>query len=367
MKKSILVIALILTGLIGTAQNTYNVILFSEDGEPFFAYVNGIRQNDKPETNVKVTGLTSDALSMRIQFDNKSLPTLKQNFMPEYGYEHTVKIKKNVKKVMKMQYFGKVALEDAPRTTAATVQYHTSENPMEQVQASEPVQPSVVVEETPNATIGNTNTSTTVTTVNTTGDPLNSNISINVGNGGISMNVNGMENVNHHSTTTTTVHTTSTISTTTVSTISSTVNPRHTNVSHTNAPATINSNTTVSSTTSSVIPRPKNPNAVTTPTMNTGCTVPMKDEDYEKLKNKIDDTPFADNKMSMAKAATKSNCLSVSQVKGICELMPMDEHRLTYAKYAYDRCTDKANYYQVSDAFSFPATTQKLNKFLEAK
>ena len=36
------------------AQNTYNVVIFSEDGEPFFVYANGIRQNDKPETNVKI-------------------------------------------------------------------------------------------------------------------------------------------------------------------------------------------------------------------------------------------------------------------------------------------------------------------------
>ena len=43
----------------------------------------------------------------------------------------------------------------------------------------------------------------------------------------------------------------------------------------------------------------------------------------------------------------------------------MDDDKLTYAKYAYNNCLDKANYYQVSEIFSFSATTVELNKFLE--
>lgn len=366
---------MLLTAVLGWAQGSYNIVIFSEDGEPFYVYANGIRQNDKPETNVKITNLTSEALSMRVQFDNKALPTLKQNFMPEFGYEHTVNIKKNLKKTMKLQYFGRVPLAEAPRTNAATVQYHTAENPVE------PQQPAVT-SGVNDGTINNnfpTDDQTNVvqegqqvsnTTV-TTGQP--GSVNINMTPGGISMNVNTDGGTINNSITTTTTISGGTVTTETVttkshtSTKSGTTSPRHNSVTSHPVTEVTNNNATTGS---SVIPRPMNPNATVTasvPVANAGCGVPMNSEDYEKLKNTVDDTPFADNKISVAKAATKSNCLSVEQVKGLCELMPMDDHKLIYAKYAYDYCTDKKNYYQVGDSFSFPSTQQKLNKFLQTK
>jgi hypothetical protein len=79
----------------------------------------------------------------------------------------------------------------------------------------------------------------------------------------------------------------------------------------------------------------------------------------------VEAKPFSDTKMSTAKVATKNSCLSVSQVKEICKLFSMDDDKLTYAKYAYDYCVDKANYYQVSEVFAFSSTTDEFNKFLE--
>ena len=68
--------------------------------------------------------------------------------------------------------------------------------------------------------------------------------------------------------------------------------------------------------------------------------------------------------MSTAKVATSNACLSVSQIKTLTSLFTMDEDKLSYAKYAYDHCIDKANYYQVSEAFKFSSTTDELNAFL---
>jgi hypothetical protein len=57
MIKKILALAILVTfGFIANAQ-TANLILFTENGEQFTAILNGIRQNAKPETNVKITGL----------------------------------------------------------------------------------------------------------------------------------------------------------------------------------------------------------------------------------------------------------------------------------------------------------------------
>ncbi|MGZ4090070.1 MAG: DUF4476 domain-containing protein [Bacteroidia bacterium] len=368
MKKSILLFTLIFTGLFSFAQDTYNLVLFSDDGEPFFAFVNGIRQNDKPETNIKVTGLNSQALSIRVQFEDGKLPVLKQNMAPEAGYEHTVRIKKNVKKVMKMQYFGKVALNEAPRTTASTIQYHTAENPMDNGS-----------QQTDNG-ISNDSESTTMNTASTTvntSSPNSTAVNMNAGGVGITMNVttegtvyqSTSVNSSTYTTTNTAAHhpksnNVSVSSSTVITTTSSaTHQPRSGHVS-----GGIQPTSTLSPAASSITPRPMNPalNSTTTiPATTSGCGVPMNDEAYEKLKTAVDEKPFEDNKMSIAKAGTNSNCLSVAQIKGICDLFTMDDHKLTYAKYAYAHCLDKQNYFQVNDVFTFPRYTEDLNKFLQ--
>jgi len=331
MKKSILLIAaLFVMGLNSIAQNNYNLIIFSEDGDPFFAFVNGIRQNDKPETNIKVTGLNSEALNVRVEFENKALPKLKQNMMPEFGFEHTVNIVKNMKKEMKMRYFGKVPLGEAPKSSASAVAYHTSENPVTTSGNSSEF----------NTSDGSTNTSVTTTTTTTkvNSNPGDVSINVNMGGAGMNVNINGMENGQGSM---------NSSSSTTVTTKSSTSS------SSTGGGAAAVKN-----------PSPKS-EPVAQPVSTSGCRGAMPGANYDKMKKAIDDKPFSDTKMSTAKVATKNSCLSVEQIKGICGLFSMDDDKLTYAKFAYNYCTDKANYYQVSEIFSFSGTTDSLNKFLE--
>jgi hypothetical protein len=96
-----------------------------------------------------------------------------------------------------------------------------------------------------------------------------------------------------------------------------------------------------------------------------GCTAAMSPSSFSSMKKSVESKPFSDTKMSTAKVATKNGCLSTEQVKEICKLFSMDDDKLTYAKYAYNYCVDKANYYQVSEVFSFSTTTDEFNKFLE--
>jgi hypothetical protein len=83
------------------------------------------------------------------------------------------------------------------------------------------------------------------------------------------------------------------------------------------------------------------------------------------MKQSVESKPFSETKLSTAKVATKNNCLSVNQIKEICKLFSMDEDKLAYAKYAYEFCTEKGNYYQVSDVFSFSSSADELNAFLD--
>jgi hypothetical protein len=237
----------------------------------------------------------------------------------EPGYEHTAKIKRDMKKQLKLRYFGQTPLNDPATSGVATVQYHAVENTAPAAAASSQVNSG-------NQTV----TSTTTTTTHTRGSE-NTAVNMNMSGVGISMNVTGMDPGTHVNTTTST----------TVTTTSS---------SSGNAYADNTSNNSQYSNTS---------------TSSNGCSAPMSQAGFSNMKKSVEAKPFSDTKMSTAKVATKNSCLSVSQVKEICKLFSMDDDKLTYAKYAYDYCVDKANYYQVSEVFAFSSTTDEFNKFLE--
>jgi hypothetical protein len=322
MKTRLLILSsLLFLSLITFGQNKVNLVVFAEDGDKFYAYVNGIKQNNTPESNVRVTGVTPN-ISLRIEFEDKALPQLKQNMALEPGFEHTAKIKRDMKKQLKLRYFGQTPLEETTSRNVPTVEYHTAET-------------------TDNGTSNTVNTggnNTTVTTTSTTtqinngSNPNNTSINVNMAGVGINMNVSGMDNG-----TTTTSQTTSYTTTTTSSSSSSNSQP-------------VKNNTA------------SNQQVVTS---NTGCKAAMTPSNFETMKKSVESKPFSDTKMSTAKIATKNNCLSVNQVKEICKLFSMDEDKLTYAKFAYDYCVDKGNYFQVSEVFSFSTTTDEFNEFLE--
>lgn len=323
MKKNIFtLLGLCLISLSSLCQNKMNLVIFSEDGDPFYAFINGVKQNATAETNVKFTGLSPN-ISLRIEFENKALPQLKQTTSLEAGFEHTMRIKRDTKKQLKLRYFGQVPLNESV-TGINTVAYHTAEdqNSYNTATGSEPVSNSNSSSTTINST-NQTNSSTT--------NPSNVSVNINMGGVGINMNVSDMEsNTQVNSTTSTTVTKSSSSSN---------------SYSNNNSQATQSTNSS-----------PKNPET---------CKFAMSAASFTKMKESIESKPFSDTKMSTAKVATKNACLSLNQVKEITKLFSMDDDKLTYAKYAYAYCIEKANYYQVSDVFSFSSTTEELNAFLE--
>lgn len=340
MKKQLsLIFGLCFLSLAFLAQNNSNLVIFSEDGDAFYAFVNGIKQNNNPETNVKVTGLSPN-ISLRIEFEDKALPQLKQNMILEPGFETTAKIKRDMKKQMKLRYFGQVPLAEST-SNVPTVAYHSSNDA--------PATPSATQSEVKvnNDAINNTVTTTTTKTTKTTNtavgsDPTNTSININLGAMGVNMNVTGMDGMVG-----TDINTTTSTTVTSSSSTSGTSYPNDGYVKENNKKERSYSQTTP------VTPQP------------IGCAVAMNASNFGKMKQSVESKPFSETKMSTAKVATKNSCLSVDQVKEICKLFSMDEDKLAYAKYAYDYCVDKGNYYQVSEVFSFSATTDEFNSFLE--
>lgn len=351
MKKLLfLFVGVCLLGISLGAQNSVNLVIFSEDGDPFYAFVNGIKQNQKPETNVKITGISPN-VALRIEFENKALPQLKQNMSLDVGFEHTARIKRDNKKQLKLRYFGSVPIAEAA-PGVPTVQYNTTSSdensntnvstPQGNSSVNTEVNSSGSVNTQINTPEGQMNSNTTVTsstTTTTNGNPQNGNVSINMGGMGVNMNVN-MSGMDMNGTTTTT--TSKTVTTTHSSSSSGGGNWQE--------------------------PAPSKSQVTQTPAPSKGgCYVAMAPGNFATMKKNVESKPFSDTKMSTAKLATKNACLSTAQVKEICKLFSMDDDKLTYAKYAYDYCVDKANFYTVSEVFSFSTTTDDFNQFLESK
>jgi hypothetical protein len=101
-------------------------------------------------------------------------------------------------------------------------------------------------------------------------------------------------------------------------------------------------------------------------TTNTNCTVSA--SDMTDIKKSINAASFDNTKITTAKqilAAKK--CFSVAQIKEILQLFSFESSKLEVAKYAYDFCIDKSNYYQVNDVFSFSSSKDDLTKYVQSK
>ncbi len=108
------------------------------------------------------------------------------------------------------------------------------------------------------------------------------------------------------------------------------------------------------------------PPAQAAPPAQTGCQMPMAYGNYESAKKSIAAKDFEDTKMTLAKQITSGNCLSAEQIRGIMKLFGFEQTKLDYAKYAYDHCTDKSNYFKVNDAFQFDNSSKELNDYISA-
>lgn len=297
------------------AQNS-NAIIFTENGERFTAILNGLRQNEKPETNVKIEGLNANFYKMKVIFEDAALGQKNFNLGIEPGTETTYIIKKNNKNEYVLRTMSMVPMAEAPPTTTGTsvVVYNPSAAPY----------------------TGETTITEQTTTTTTTGAPDGGGVSmgINMGDAGgnFSMNVSGFENTTSSTQQTTTVTTT----TTTSSGVSA--------------------------------PPPPPPAPVYLPGYNgaEGCPFPMARGDFESMKSSIASKTFEDSKLTVAKQVINSNCLLSGQVREVMQLFTYEESKLDFAKYAYGRTYDIGNYYKVNDAFTFESSIDELNGYINA-
>jgi hypothetical protein len=329
MKKALLSLSFAIAGLIAFAQSG-NVVLFTEMGENFTAYLNSVKQNDSPTNNLKIENLNQEFYQLRIDFEDPSYQDFSSNLGVEFGMEWSMVIRVGRKGSYVLRPFSSAAVgsTSAPAQPAVQVQ-----QPAPVQQQTRTIEEEVFITETPGVAV-----QTTTTTVKTN---QTDNVDVKINVPGFDMKVemtvpNMDTEVEYRETTTTTT--------------TKVVNPGQSE--RLSRPVPVEEEVVVA------MPGYNGP---------TGCSWPAADSDISQLKSSVESKSFEDSKLSTMKSATKNKCLKATQVKDLMMLLTFEESRLDFAKFAYDYTYDQGNYYVVNDAFTFEFSIDELNEYLEGR
>ncbi len=313
------------------------IVVFTDFDEPFVMQINGERVNEEPATNVKSHDLNPGNYRIAIRFQKSSLGMLTQNVMVEEGTKYTFTITTNRKGEFVIRYFG-----DSPYTpetkTSAQMKVSPDPQPKQEAQASISGQQS---------NTGSASISMSVQESGRKPEPTGTSVSMSISGSdaamGISMKVEGEDSASESISFSTNVTTTSSQTGLKVTGTASEDKPnRH----H---------------------PQPRPMEAQESAPVKSGCQGSMSQSDYERALSSIKSKTFEDTKITTIKQILKGDCVTVAQLSGILKTLTYEESKLEIAKFGYDYVVDKNRFYQINDVFTFSASVDELNKFLERK
>lgn len=332
MKRILVLFAVLFAASLAAQNNT--LVVFSENGERFYLILNGLRQNEKPETNVKVNGLNNQNYKAKIIFEQKKPDFNGTVYLMDGGNtvsnsEFTYALV-NKKGKYKLRYNSMAPIPQAPVNTPNQVVYvfNPNGNAVQQTTTSAGI------------SVGGVSIGVGQTTTTTNGQQV-----VNPNGTTTTTTTNGQQIINPNGTTTTTT----------------TSNPDNVNIGvnaggvGVNVTLPTNGTVTTTQTTTTTTNGAVNPN---------GCFYPMAPADFAKAKESVSTKTFEDSKLTVAKQILNTNCLSSAQVKEIMQLFTYEESKLDWAKFAYGKTTDRGNYFLLNDAFQYESSITELNNYM---
>ena len=289
------------------AQNVGAVTIFSENGEKFYLVLNGLRQNNVAQTNVRVDGLTQPNYNAKIIFEDKNLPEISRNYL---GIVDGNNLMMDVTYKIKHDKNGQPKLGMMP----------TSFVPYQQTAAASP-DVYVVHYGTPDPTPAATTVSQTTTTTTQIAPAHAVNVNVN----GVNMDV--------------------------------TINDPNTTAVQTTTTRT----TTTTTETQRALPPASEEHH--------GCrgAYSMTSDDFASAISTIKNQGFDETKLSTAKQIAEGNCLTAGQIADVCKTFGFEETKLSFAKFAYHHCTEPQNYFKINNVFGFSSSVEDLNKYIQSK
>lgn len=288
---------------LSNAQPVSDLVVFSEDGFPFFVIMNGIQENKDAQTNVKVKGLTAPNYKVKIIFEDKTIPSIEKNVYTKPDIEVTYRIKKNNKGENVLNYYS-----EAPIQHEAILEEELPEN-------------------------------------NTNSDVVIHNDLVPDNSGGINMNISVDDGVNSGG-------------------VNVNMNINETEI---NINADINKSDYLVETHDYVDdPGSDNVYRMPGYNGPIGCDWPMSAPDFQNAMKTIDHADFESDKLTIAKQVLNMNCLTVEQVKQIGMMFDFEDSKLEFAKFAYGRTYDIGNYFILNDMFEFSSSIDDLNNYINS-
>ncbi|MFT5902873.1 MAG: hypothetical protein ACI9LA_002092 [Bacteroidia bacterium] len=297
------------------AQPISDLVVYTTESDPFFLILNGVKQNEEAMTNVRVTDLNQLAYDARVVFERSKVQVDKKIFFGDAGMEYVYKIKakKNGELTLRPQSATALNLAQPAPSNQQTIVYHTTPAPV-------PVQQSVIT------------TTTTSTTSQSTSMNNGGGVNMSLGVPGVNVNVNMNDPF---------------------------LGTQQGGVTYTES-------VTTTTTTAPAIEPVYEPDHYVMPGYNgsIGCPWPMSNGQFSDALRSVSSKSFDDEKATVAKQITGSNCLTVEQAKTMMMELSFDSAKLEYAKFAYDKTYDVGNYYKLNDAFDFSSNVDELNEYI---
>lgn len=376
--KYTLLYLLLLFSMSGFSQENGEIVIFDNSGYKFHVILNGIKQNAKAESNVRIQGLNPSFYSCKVMAEDNTF-ALDKNIIVKSDTLITYRIT-NKKGKFKLRFYSEVPLRSAVNSgVQEVVSYHSEE----------------LLTNSASPAVPTTSTTSTVTTTEETvtysqsGTPNTTGMDVNV-------SVSGTESGVHQSveTTTSTIETTEGVSTQTSAgsgdgsiSISMDISESGANVSisgsglegeenmgintqvsgdGTFTESTVTTTTTTTTTSSgdwSTTEVDDNTEFDVTANGSVDCFVG--EDDFNRFVTQMKNEDFDDDKTTLAKHYVQTKCLSVSQIGMLMDILSFSEDRMTVAKAAYNLCYNSSEYYQLTEKFDFSDDKNALLRFID--
>lgn len=348
-------------------------VFYSELGERFTVYMDGIAQHQYMESNVKILDIGGLSHNVRIAFENGFIEDVNKSINLANGTESSFMIHKKSGRY-DMSPKNQIPLSQASRSANTNVQNVVT------YRGNTPV---------------TTTSSSSSSGFDDGGNNGNASIGINMGVGGEGGNVNVSVNISDNSGGKKTNNSSSSVSSSNNGQVNNNASSKSNNSSGTvsmsgsisgsnQSSGQKTNNTSGGGNHNNDMTATRQPNIVpveggdlhtkpikqTTPVVagyngRIGCTNPMGNDAFQKAKESIQAKNFSSAQLTVAKQVIDANCLIVSQIKEIMKIFDFEDSRLEFAKYAYRKTYDLDNYYQVNDAFEFEGSVSRLDEFIK--
>lgn len=85
---------------------------------------------------------------------------------------------------------------------------------------------------------------------------------------------------------------------------------------------------------------------------------------FNRTREMMDNVPFDDDKLMIARQAIRMNGISAEQLLTLLHIMTFDSNKLQLAKFAHEFVSDPESYFILNDALTFSSSIRELDNFI---